>query len=310
MHMRMVTVFGGTGFLGGPIVRHLFEHGFAIRVASRHPQQNRIWSDPNDPRLQSIGVDIHDEPSVVRAIAGANGAVNAVSLYVERGSETFRSVHIDCARRIAVLARRAGLEALVHISGIGADAESRSPYIRSRGEGERAVQDAFPDAILVRPAVMFGQGDAFLTPILDLLRRLPVYPMFGRGRTRLEPAYVEDVAEAVVRTLERIGTGSITFECGGPRVYSYEELLRSLAREFGLRPVLWPVPFAIWHALAHLAEILPRPPITRNQVELMQLDNVASAQMPGFHELGISPRTIEEVIPLLLRNGQSELMHS
>jgi NADH dehydrogenase len=240
---------------------------------------------------------------VAAAIAGAHAAVNAVSLYVEHGNETFRTVHVDCARRIATLARQIGLEALVHISGIGADAGSRSPYIRSRGEGERAVQIAFPDAILVRPTVMFGPGDAFLTRILSLLRRLPVYPLFGSGQTRLQPAYVEDVAEAVARVLERPAAGSTTFECGGPRIYSYEDLLRSIARAAGLKPVFLPMPFGIWHALAQLAELLPHPPVTRNQVELMRHDNVVSAQMPGFGELEISPQSVEDIVPLLLRNG-------
>ena len=303
MDTRVVAVLGGTGFLGASIVRHLLDHGFTVRVGSRHPE--RRWPSPGakDLQVQSVGVDIHDGTSVAKAIAGANAAVNAVSLYVEHGSETFRSVHVDCAQRIATLAHKAGLEALVHISGIGANAGSRSAYIRSRGEGEHAVQSAFPGAILIRPTVMFGLGDAFLTRILRLLHRLPVYPLFGSGQTRLQPAYVEDVAEAVARTLERTRVGSKVFECGGPRVYSYEGLLHSIAHQAGLKPILWPLPFGIWHALAQLAELLPQPPITRNQVELMRLDNVISAQMPDFGQLGISPHTVEEILPLLLRNG-------
>ena len=301
MDTPVVTVLGGTGFLGKSIVRHLLERGFAVRVGSRHPR--RVSSGADDLRVRSVGVDIHDEASVAGALSGAHAAVNAVSLYVEHGNETFRTVHVDCAQRIATVARRVGLETLVHISGIGADTGSRSPYIRSRGEGERAVQIAFPDAILVRPTVMFGHGDAFLTRILSLLRRLPVYPLFGGGQTRLQPAYVEDVAEAVARALERTVVGSNIFECGGPRIYSYEDLLRRIAREAGLQPVLLPMPFGIWHALAQLAEWLPHPPVTRNQVELMRHDNVVSAQMPGFGELEISPQSVEHIIPALLRNG-------
>jgi NADH dehydrogenase len=147
---------------------------------------------------------------------------------------------------------------------------------------------------------MFGPDDAFLTTILKLLSRLPIYPMFGRGLTRLQPAYVEDVAEAIVRAPQRTDMQATTFEFGGPAVYSYEELLRAVAHEAGLKPRLIPIPFAAWHALAWFAEILPRPPITRNQVELMQIDNVASPEMPGFKELGITPVAVEEILEEIL----------
>ena len=147
---------------------------------------------------------------------------------------------------------------------------------------------------------MFGPDDAFLTIILKLLGRFPIYPMFGRGLTRLQPAYVEDVSEAIARTLQGTETHAITFECGGPRVYSYEELLRAVAHEAGLKPVLIPIPFAAWHALAWFAEMLPSPPVTRNQVELMQIDTVLSPEMPGFGELGISPYSVEEMLQEIL----------
>ena len=173
---------------------------------------------------------------MANAIAGARGVVNSVSLYTEHGQETFHSMHVECAQRVAVEARRLGVKQLVHISGIGADAQSRSPYIRSRGQGELAVRATYPGAILVRPAVMFAPDDAFLTVILKLLKRLPAYPLFGNGMTKLQPAHVDDVAEAIARALQRTERDPITFECGGPRVYTYKDLVRSVAREAGLTP--------------------------------------------------------------------------
>ncbi len=296
MTIRVVTVFGGTGFLGRRVVRHLRKHEFSVRIASRHPDRAQKLFGLEDPHLQSVEADIHDERAVADALAGAYGAVNAVSLYVERGRETFHSVHVEAAQRVAAQARRAGVERLAHLSGIGSDAASTSLYIRKRGEGELAVEAAFIDAVLIRPAVMFAPDDAFLSTILGLLRRLPIYPMFGRGRTRLQPAYVEDVAEAVARALQRTQARVVTFECGGPRVYTYEQLLRAVARQAGLEPIMIPLPFAAWHALARIAELLPRAPVTRNQVELMQVDNVASPDMPGFEELGISPHSVEDIL--------------
>jgi NADH dehydrogenase len=299
---RTIVVFGGTGFLGRRVVRHLRSSGFSVRIASRHPNRGRRRSAVDDPQLQSIRTDIHDERSIANAIAGAYGVVNAVSLYVEHGKETFHSVHVEAAQRVAAQARRRGVERLVHVSGIGANPASRSLYIRMRGEGELAVRAAFADATLIRPAVMFGPDDAFLTTILKLLGQLPIYPMFGRGVTRMQPAHVEDVAEAIARIMLRAETRSKTFECVGPQVYFYEELLRVVAREAGRKPILAPVPFAAWHALAWVAEALRNPPFTRNQVELMQVDNVASPDAPGFGELGISPISVEQVVQEMLRD--------
>ena len=245
---RIVTVFDGTGFLGRRIVRHLRSHGFPVRTASRHPDRGHRLFGPDDPQLQSVGANIQDERSVADALAGAYGVVNAVSLYVEHGEETFHSIHVEAAQRVAAQALRAGVDRLIHISGIGADATSPSRYIRKRGEGELAVRAAFCDALFVRPAVMFGPDDAFLTTILTLLRQLPIYPMFGRGLTRLQPAYVEDVAEAIGRVMQRAETPSTIFELGGPRVYSYEEFLRAVAHSASLEPILIPIPFAAWQS--------------------------------------------------------------
>ena len=167
MSSRRVTVFGGTGFLGRRIVRHLHDADFAVRIASRHPDRGRSSVFRRCFRHRTFHADVNDDGSVASAVSGAWAVVNAVSLYVEHGKCTFQSVHVDAAQRVAMLARQAGVETLVHISGIGADAGSASPYIRSRGRGEAAVLDAFPSAKLIRPAVMFGPGDAFLTPLLD-----------------------------------------------------------------------------------------------------------------------------------------------
>src|SRR6516162_61424 len=258
---RVVTVFGGTGFLGRCIVRHLRLHGFCVRVASRHPDRGHVLVGPDNPQLRSTKVDVRDARSVADALADAYGAVNAISLYLERGQETFHSIHVESAERVAAQAQQCGVKRFIHISGIGADASSQSLYIRKRGEGELAVRRAFTDAILIRPAVMFGRDDAFLTPILKLLNRLPVFPMFGNGQMRLQPVYVEDVGEAIAKIVQSEQTGPTMFECGGPRVYSYEELLRVVASAAGIKPILFPVPLAAWGALARISELLPSRPL-------------------------------------------------
>jgi uncharacterized protein YbjT (DUF2867 family) len=302
--MNRVTVFGGTGFVGRRVVRHLSDSSATVRIASRHPA--RAEGD----NVEQIVADAHDERSVEAAVAGADGVVNAISLYVEHGGDTFHSVHVEAAARIARVARRAGIKRFVHLSGIGADAASPSPYIRNRGEGEAAVQAAFPGAVVIRPAVMFAPDDAFLTTILGLLRTLPAYPLFGDGRTRLQPVHVDDVAAAIAQVLRQTQRPYPVYELAGPRVYSYEELLRTIARTAGLRPALMRIPFALWNAVAGLAEVLPHPPLTRNQVELMQIDTTASDGRPGFGLLGISPRSLEEELKAMFKHPNEETQNA
>jgi NADH dehydrogenase len=303
----VVTVFGGTGFLGRRAVRRLRAHGFSVRVATRHPDRARGLFGEGDPQFQAVAADVGDDASVTAALAGAQGAVNAVSLYVERGGASFHSVHVEGAARVAAQARRAGVERLAHVSGIGSDPASPSLYIRKRGEGELAVRAAFAEAILVRPAVMFGPDDVFLNSILRILRRLPAYPLFGDGATRLQPAHVEDVGEALARALQRSELAAVTLECGGPRVYRYRQLVQAVAETAGLKRPLLPVPFPVWQAVAWLSEKLPSPPLTRNQVELMRIDNVAAPDAAGFAQLGISPKTVVETVRAEGGNGAAAI---
>jgi uncharacterized protein YbjT (DUF2867 family) len=298
----LVTVFGGTGFLGRRVVRHLRDADFSVRIASRHPERGFPPVAGDGSNVESVQADINDEDSIVAAMRGASAVVNAVSLYVEHGKDTFRTVHVEAAARVARVARQCGSTRIAHLSGIGSDPRSASSYIRSRGEGEEAVRLAFPDATMIRPAVMFGPGDAFATSMLKMLRVLPIFPMFGRGQTRLQPAYVEDVAEAIARALQSPNAAS-AYDLAGPRIYTYEQLLRTIAAHVGKSPLLLPLPFALWRAIGYAAGILPSPPITPSQVELMQIDNVASPAASGFDALGISPRALEEILPQISKQA-------
>ena len=298
-HRRLVTVFGGSGFLGRRIVRHLLDHGFRVRSASRHPERVGSASRP-DAGPHTAKADIHDETTVAAALYGAYGAVNAVSLYVERGRVTFDAVHVEAAARVGRLAHASGVKRLIHVSGICSDPASSALYIASRGRGEIAVRQGFPGAIVVRPAVMFGPDDAFLTTVARLLRILPVYPMFGWGETKLQPVYVDDVAEGITRVLAGAGGDAASYEFAGPRVCTYQELVRTVAARIKVRPRLVPLPFALWRILAAGAEFLPGPPLTRNQVALMQRDNIASADCPGLSSLDIVPTELEKLASVIM----------
>lgn len=289
---KTIVVFGGTGFLGARIARAVAERGISVRVAARHP--------PHDgPKFEFVRADVLDPQSSQRAVAGAHGVVNAVSLYVERGPATFHTIHVTGAAALARAAHNAGVVRFVQISGLGADPNSRSPYIRARALGEEAVRDAFATATIVRPSVLFGPDDAFVVPLANLLRLFPVFPLFGAGQTRLQPVHADDVAEAVARILER-DDAVRTYQLGGPEVARYEAILRVILRHMRRRRVLVPFPFFAWRIMGYLAEYLPSPPVTRNQIELMEIDNVAAPSAPGFGDLGITPRSLGESLPSIL----------
>lgn len=304
--MTTVSVFGGTGFLGRCLVRRLAVEGATVRVAVRHPERARsALRAAGLDRVTVFCADVRDQASVAAAVAGADAVVNAVSAYVEKGGVTFESVHEQGAEAVAREATAAGVARLALVSGIGADPESGSSYIRARGRGELVVRQAFPGATIVRPSAMFGPGDALFGTLADIARLLPVLPLIGGGRTRLQPVYVEDVAEAIARMLADPGAAGRTYELAGPEVYTLRELVRIALRLIGKRRLLVPVPFAVAKVQARLFELLPSPPLTTGQVDLLKADNVASGALPGLRELNIQPKAIEEVVPTYIGRSRA-----
>ncbi len=299
--MTTVSVFGGTGFLGRRLVQRLASEGTTVRVAVRHADRARSGLHAAGlDRVSVVGADVRDQATVAAALVGADAVVDAVSAYVETGGVTFEAVHEQGAKTLAREAAAAGVTRFVLVSGIGADPESSSPYIRARGRGERAVQQVFPGVTIVRPSAMFGPGDALFGTIAQLARLLPVLPLIGGGRTRLQPVYVEDVAEAIARILADPGTTGRTYEFAGPTVYTLRELFIIALRIIGKWRLLVPVPFAAAEFQARLFEFLPNPPLTSGQVDLLKADNVASGTLPGLRELNILPKAIEVIVPTYL----------
>ncbi|SDK61918.1 complex I NDUFA9 subunit family protein [Billgrantia gudaonensis] len=298
--MTTITVFGGTGFLGRAIVGTLFNAGHHVRIAARQPTLP-AWADAGDS-LSLFRADIRNAHQVAEALNGADGAVNAVSLYVQRRDLRFDAIHVDAAAQLARLARAAGIERLVHLSGIGVDPRSPSAYVRARAAGEAAVLEAFPRATLLRPSVLFGPEDAFLTALAGLTR-LPVIPLFGRGETRLQPVHVNDVARAVDRILGSHPPPQRLFELGGPDVLRYRDVLGQVMAHLARERPLIPIPLPLWHGLALIASALPSPPLTRDQVILMARDNLADPDIAGFQTLGILPHALRDSLPDCLDRG-------
>ena len=293
MTISRVTVFGGSGFLGREITRRLAADGAEVRVAVRHPERASFPVG----RVTPIRADVWDKATVAPAIEGADAVVNTVGHYVARGSATFEAIHGQGAMHVARASAAAGVRRLVHISGIGADPASESPYVRARAIGEGLVREAFPEATILRPSVMFGPKDAFFNQLAAIARVMPVLPLFGRGEVRLQPAYVGDVAEAVARALMRDDSPGRTYELGGARAYTYKALLQLLLEQTGRRRLLMPVPYPVWELIAALLSPLANRPISRDQVVLMKRDNVAAPDALTFADLGITPHSVEEILP-------------
>jgi uncharacterized protein YbjT (DUF2867 family) len=295
----LITVVGGTGFVGSAVARALLVEGARVRVTARHPRPGDV--PISHPRLTTARADVTDD-SIVEALEGSTAVVNTVGLYAERGGQTFRAVHVERAARLARHAARLGISRLIHVSGIGASSVSRSAYVRARAEAEDRVRDGFADASVVRPAVLFGPGDAFLGSIDAFTHYAPIFLLFGGGHRRLQPVHVDDVAGAIARLATACAPAGRTFELGGPRIYTYREIVEAVLAYRGRRRLLIPVPFAAWELAARLLGVLPAPPVTIDQVILMESDNVVADEraIETLADLGVCPRSLERMLPACL----------
>jgi len=301
MATRVVTVFGGSGFIGRHLVRRLARRDWVVRVAVRHPSRAQFLKPMGDVgQIAPLRARIEDPMSVQAALDGAQAAVNLVGILYERGRRSFAAVHARGAQHVAEAAAAAGVERLVQVSAIGADRHAAAEYARSKAAGEAAVRTAFPSATVLRPSVVFGPEDDFFNRFAAMARLSPALPLIGGGRTRFQPVYVGDVAEAIACSLERPEAQGRIYELGGPKVYTFKELMEILLHEIRRRRLLIPVPFALAALQGAVLECLPVPPLTRDQVRLLRRDNVASPDLPGLRDLGIEPTALEIVIPAYL----------
>ncbi len=298
MAFKRVTIFGGSGFLGSQIVKSLVDEEVAIRVAVRHPERASFLERMGrDGQIELVHANVWEESTVVRAVEKSAWVINTVGHYVEKSGTTFDAIHGQGAHNVARQARNAGVERLIHISGVGANPDSDSPYVRARGMGEDLVKGAFEGVTILRPSVIFGPDDSFFNTLAGLARTTPALPLFGMGRTKLQPVFVGNVSEACVKVLADPSTQGKVYELGGPGIYTYKSLLNLVLKHTGKRRALVPVPFFAWDALAALLSVLANPPLTRDQVKLMKSDNVVDEAALTLEDIGIDPAPVEEVLP-------------
>ncbi len=301
MNQRLITIFGGAGFIGRHLVRELASQGWRIRVISRSPGLCGHLQPLGDVgQIVAQSADLRAEAALTRLLDGSEAVVNLIGILHETGRQRFEEVHGALPGRLARAAAAAGVRRMVQISAIGADAGSSSAYARSKATGEAAVREAFPRAVILRPSIVVGPEDDFFNRFAAMARLSPALPLIGGGETRFQPVYVGDLARAIVAALERADAAGTIYEIGGPEVYSFEELLRYLLAVIRRRRLLVDLPWGLAMMQARLLECLPAPPLTRDQVRMLRTDNVVGEAMPTLQDLGITPTPIEMIVPSYL----------
>jgi uncharacterized protein YbjT (DUF2867 family) len=310
----LITVFGGSGFLGTHVVRTLARAGYRIRVAVRRPElAGHLQPLGRVGQIHAVQANIRHEGSVAAALRDASVAINLVGILFERGRQSFSAVQAQGAGAVARVAAATHAR-LVHVSALGAGAHSASLYARSKAQGEDAAFAACPDAVVFRPSVVFGPEDDFLNRFASIARLSPVLPLIGGGHTRFQPVFAGDVAEAVLAAVRGNARPGTIYELGGPDVQTFRELMEMMLWVIGRKRLLVPVPFGIANLIAAPTEFLPKPMLTRDQVKLLRTDTVVSeaamAEGRTLQGLGLQPRAMEAIVPSYLwrfrRAGQFE----
>ncbi|GAA0780202.1 complex I NDUFA9 subunit family protein [Roseibium denhamense] len=302
---KLVTVFGGSGFLGRHIVQALAKRGYRVRAAVRRPDLAAHLQPLGAPgQIMPIQANLRYRWSVERAVDGADAVVNAIGILAPTGKQTFDAVQAFGPRAIAEAARGAGLNAMTHISAIGADAESRSAYARTKAAGEAGVFETLPDSVVLRPSIVFGPEDNFFNQFADMARFAPALPLIGGGMTKFQPVYVCDVAEAVARSVDGDLTPGAVYELGGPEIKTFKDCMEDMLEVTRRKRALLTIPFPIASAMGKVFQLFPGAPLTADQVELLKTDNVvlqdAKADNRTLEGMGIEPATLAAILPTYL----------
>jgi uncharacterized protein YbjT (DUF2867 family) len=312
----LITIFGGSGFLGRHLVRALAKRHYRIRVAVRRPDLAGYLRPLGQVgQIHAVQANVRHPGSVEAAVRDADIVINLVGILFERGRQRFDTVQAFGAEQVALAASAHGAR-MIHVSAIGADENSSSAYARAKAAGEKAVLAAVPGAVIIRPSIMFGPEDDFFNKFAGLARVLPALPLIGGGHTRFQPVFVGDVAEAIARAVEsqaisepsdavlRTAMPGATYELGGPEVRTFKELMEYVLATIERRRLLIPVPFALAKLKATFLQFLPKPPLTPDQVEMLKYDNVVSAEAMAdgrtLEALGIEPTAMESIVPSYL----------
>ena len=301
----LVTVFGGSGFLGRHVVRALLKRGWRVRAAVRRPDlAGHLQPLGMVGWVQPVQANLRYRWSVDRAVDGADAVVNLVAVLAPSGRQTFDTVHAFGARAVAEAARGIGLDAITHVSAIGADPDSESDYARTKAEGEAAVRETLPQSVVMRPSIIFGPEDHFFNRFAGMARMSPALPLIGGGKTRFQPVFVGDVAAAIADSVEGRARPAATYELGGPEVVSFRECMELMLREIDRKRLLVPLPWGVASLIGSIAQHLPGKILTPDQVRQLRHDNVVSeaaiAENRTIQAFGVKPTSLAAILPTYL----------
>lgn len=314
MTKGLVTLFGGSGFIGRYTARELVKHGYRVRIAVRRPHlagDCRLAGPPG--WVDIVQTNIRNMSSIERALEGADAAINLVGIMYEKGKQSFEAAQRDGARNVAEACKNAGIARLVHISAIGADPESSSPYTKTKGEAESAIKDLFPSAVILRPSIVFGPEDKFFNRFAQLSGVTPFLPAIGGGKSKLQPIYAGDIANCIANAVVREDASGKTFELGGPRAYDFNEIYDFIGETIDRKRMKLPLPFFVAKPMGYIFGTVFRyippfswgmfgpAPITGSQVEMLKTDNIVADDALKAADLGVtSLETVEAVVPSYL----------
>jgi uncharacterized protein YbjT (DUF2867 family) len=300
MRGKLITVFGGSGFLGSYLIPKLTEQGALVRVAVRNVDQAlNLKVSGYVGQVEIVSVNPSDATSVAKAIGDSDYVVNLIGILFESGKNTFERVHVNIPKTIAIVAKKNAVQKLVHVSAIGANPHAESRYATSKGRGEAEVLKAFPDATILRPSVIFGAEDNFLNKFAAMACVSPFLPLIAGGKMKLQPVYVGDVAEAILRSFNTDASGKI-YELGGPSIYTFKELMNFILQETRREAVLLRIPYSVASLMGSIMQILPSPALTRDQVRLIKTNNIVALEALTLKDLGIEATALETIAPFYL----------
>jgi uncharacterized protein YbjT (DUF2867 family) len=301
MQNKIITIIGGTGFVGRYVVKLLAEQGYTIRVIARNPAAALHLKTAGEiGQIVLVPGNLAKPESLQGKIENSWAVINLVGILFESSGQNFSAVHAKGAEKLAQMAKTAGIKRFIHMSSLGVDKAVKSKYARTKAMGEKAVKAAFPEAVILRPSVIFGGEDQFFNTFAAMASFVPILPVIGGGKTKFEPVYVNDVAQAILAILKNPAYQGQTYELGGPGIYSFYDLLKFICNITGRKPYFLNIPFGVASVLSYFTQLLPNAPLTHDQVSMLEQDNVVSKDAKILADLGIVPTALEVIVPQYL----------
>lgn len=301
MRGKQVTIFGGSGFIGRSLVQKLAQEGAIIRVPVRDPSRALFLKTMGHVgQITPLKINPYVKQEIEACCANSEIVVNLIGIFYEKRNTTFNNIHIDLAETIAKSAAQEGVKRFLHISALSADPSSKSKYALTKSQGEEAILQAYPHATIFRPSLVFGPHDHFFNYLAEINRFSPILPLIGRGKILFQPTYVEDVTKAIIAASQKVETQGKIYELGGPKIYSLKELFEITLDVIQRKSHFLPIPYLLAKFIGFFCEFLPTPPLTRDQITLLEKDHILNKNSLTFHHLDIDPTYLEAILPRYL----------